>query len=147
MRVLQQLIAGTAGDRLQWEMRRKRLATVTKNIKKEIGDKSEKSFSLESVQFRLSAPFHLSQGAHYPRILTLKQQEKAASHTHPGELQHLLLPALHAERAPHDDNSITPVHLLRLRPQHPAPRRRRRQRRRRGEGGEMPPMDTADEAF
>ena len=52
VRVLQQLIAGTAGDRLQWEMRRKRLATVTKNIKKEIGDKSEKSFSLESVQFR-----------------------------------------------------------------------------------------------
>ena len=130
VRVLQQLISGEVGSAKDWEKTRARMNKVTPNIRKEIGKKSESWFSAESVQARLSSPFRLSQGVHYPRILTLKQQEKSAPNTLPGELQHPLLPALHAGRAHHEDNSNAVVHLLRVRLQHPAPRRRQHRRRR-----------------
>ena len=130
VRVLQQLISGEVGSAKDWEKTRARMNKVTPNIRKEIGKKSESWFSAESVQARLSSPFRLSQGVHYPRILTLKQQAKSAPNTLPGELQHPLLPALHAGRAHHEDNSNAVVHLLRVRLQHPAPRRRQHRRRR-----------------
>ena len=129
-----QLITGEEGCTEGFAAVRRRIPRVTANFRKEI-TQAQKMYTPESIQARLASPFTLPQNASYPPIVTVRKAKKSASHTHPGELQHLLLPALHAERAPHDDNSITPVHLLRLRPQHPAPRRRqhrRRQRRRRG---------------
>ena len=130
MRVLYQLITGEEGCTEGFAAVRRRIPRVTANFRKEI-TQAQKMYTPESIQARLASPFTLPQNASYPPIVTVRKAKKSASHTHPGELQHLLFPALHAERAPHDDNSITPVHLLRLRPQHPAPRRRRRQRRRR----------------
>ena len=129
VRVLHQLITGEVGCKEDFEAVRGRLPKVTGNFRKEI-KKAQKTHTPESVQARLSAPFYLSQGTHYPRILTLKQQAKSAPNTLPGELQHPLLPALHAGRAHHEDNSNAVVHLLRVRLQHPAPRRRQHRRRR-----------------
>ena len=130
VRVLQQLTSGGMGSAEDLEKTRKRLNKITTNIKKEIKTNSEDKYPPESIQARLSSPFRLSQGVHYPRILTLKQQAKSAPNTLPGELQHPLLPALHAGRAHHEDNSNAVVHLLRVRLQHPAPRRRQHRRRR-----------------
>ena len=133
------LITGEVGCKEGFEAVRGRIPKVTVNFRKEI-KKAQKTYTPESVQARLSAPFYLSQGTHYPRILTLKQQEKSAPNTLPGELQHPLLPALHAGRAHHEDNSNAVVHLLRVRLQHPAPRRRQhRRRRQRRRGGRSRP--------
>ena len=124
VRVLQQLISGEVGSAKDWEKTRARMNKVTVNIRKEIGNKSENWFSAESVQARLSSPFRLSQGVHYPRLLTVKQQAKSAPNTHPGELKYPFLPVLHTGRAHHEDNTNADVNLPRVRLQHPAPRRR-----------------------
>ena len=87
VRVLQQLISGGMGSAGDLEKTRGRLKRVTDNIRKEIGNKSENWFSAESVQARLSSPFQFTQGVHYPRLLTAKQQQsKSALRTYPGEL-------------------------------------------------------------
>ena len=87
VRVLQQLISGEVGSAKDWEKTRARMNKVTPNIRKEIGEKSENWFSAESVQARLSSPFQFTQGVHYPRLLTAKQQQsKSALRTYPGEL-------------------------------------------------------------
>ena len=85
--VLQQLISGTVGSKQDWEKVRNRLNTITSTIKKEIKQDGEAAFTSESVQARLSSPFQFTQGVHYPRLLTAKQQQsKSALRTYPGEL-------------------------------------------------------------
>ena len=87
VRVLQQLISGTVGSKQDWEKVRNRLNTITSTIKKEIKQDGEAAFTSESVQARLSSPFQFTQGVHYPRLLTAKQQQsKSALRTYPGEL-------------------------------------------------------------
>ena len=130
VRVLQQLISGTVGSTKDWDLTRVRLNRIAANIKKEIKANIEEVFTPGGVQARLSSPFRLPQGVHYPRILSVKQQAKSPLRTYPGELECPLLPVLNAGRAHHDDNSNAGVHLLRVRLQHPAPRRRQHRRRR-----------------
>ena len=87
VRVLQQLISGEVGSANDWDKTRKRMNKVIPNIRKECGNQSESWFSAESVQARLSSPFQFTQGVHYPRLLTAKQQQsKSALRTYPGEL-------------------------------------------------------------
>ena len=71
------LITGEVGCKEGFEAVRGRIPRATVNFRKEI-KKAQKTYTPESVQARLSAPFYLSQGTHYPRILTLKQQAKSA---------------------------------------------------------------------
>ena len=123
VRVLQQLISGGMGSAEDLEKTRKRLNKITTNIKNEIKTNSEDRFTPESIQARLSSPFRLPQGVHYPRLLTAKQQAKSALRTYPGELECPLLPVLHAGRAHHDDNSFSPSHLLPAPPQYAPPLR------------------------
>lgn len=131
VRVLQQLISGGVGSAEDLEKTRKRLNKITTNIKQEIKTNSEGKYTPESIQARLSSPFRLSQGVHYPRLLSAKQQAKSALHTYPGELDCQLLPVLHAGRAHHDDNSFAPSHLTPAPPQCLPPPRQQRQRRQR----------------
>ena len=75
------------GSKQDWEKVRNRLNKITGNIKKDIKTNSEDKFTPESVQARLSSPFQFTQGVHYPRLLTAKQQQsKSALRTYPGEL-------------------------------------------------------------
>ena len=83
--VLQQLISGTVGSKQDWEKVRNRLNTITNTIKKEIKQDGEAAFTSESVQARLSSPFHLSQGRRYPQLLKVARQAKEARCPTPGE--------------------------------------------------------------
>ena len=85
VRVLQQLISGTVGSKQDWEKVRNRLNTITSTIKKEIKQDGEAAFTSESVQARLSSPFHLSQGRRYPQLLKVARQAKEARCPTPGE--------------------------------------------------------------
>ena len=74
--VLQQRIAGTAGRQEDLARVRKRLAHVSKGLKKVKDGGGEKKYSPESVAERLASPFFLSLATAYPVLRTVVQQAK-----------------------------------------------------------------------
>ena len=90
-RVLQQLIAGTLGDKADFSRISKRLVKVRKGLKT-VASAPKKHYSQESVAQRLASPFFLPAGTSYPAVLSMAAQAKAdaaarakADAAHPGE--------------------------------------------------------------
>ena len=90
-RVLQQLYAGTLGEKADFFRISNRLSKVQQGLKT-VAYKSKKYFSQESVAQRLASPFFLPAGTSYPAVLSMAAQAKAdaaarakADAAHPGE--------------------------------------------------------------
>ena len=90
-RVLQQLIAGTLGEKADFIRIDKRLAKVKQGLKT-VANNSKKYYSQESVAQRLASLFFLPAGTSYPAVLSMAAQAKAdaaarakADAAHPGE--------------------------------------------------------------
>ena len=90
-RVLQQLIAGTLGEKADFIRIDKRLAKVKQGLKT-VANNSKKYYSQESVTQRLASPFFLPSATSYPTVLSMAAQAKAdaaargkADAAHPGE--------------------------------------------------------------
>ena len=79
-RVLQQLIAGTLGEKADFIRIDKRLAKVKQGLKT-VANNSKKYYSQESVAQRLASLFFLPAGTSYPVVLSMAAQAKVDAAT------------------------------------------------------------------
>jgi hypothetical protein len=75
VRVLQQLIAGTLGEEVDFGRIRRRLAKVHNGLKK-VASTPKKQYSQESVAQRLALPFFMPAATAYPAVLSIAEQAK-----------------------------------------------------------------------
>ena len=75
-RVLQQLIAGTLGEKADFSRITNRLTNVHKGLKT-VATNAKKYYSQESVAHRLASPFFLPAGTSCPAVLSMAAQAKA----------------------------------------------------------------------
>ena len=76
-RVLQQLIAGTLGEKADFSRISNRLSKVKQGLKTVVNN-SKKYYSQESVAQRLASLFFLPAGTSYPAVRSMAPQAKAA---------------------------------------------------------------------
>ena len=81
VRVLQQLIAGTLGEEVDFGRIRRRLAKVHNGLKK-VASTPKKQYSQESVAQRLESPFFMPDKTAYQEIRTMAQQAKVDAAAH-----------------------------------------------------------------
>ena len=79
-RVLQQLIAGTLGEKADFSRITNRLTKVLKGLKT-VAINPQKRYSQESLTQRLASPFFLPATTSYPAVLSMAAQAKADAAT------------------------------------------------------------------